>query len=76
VDEPEKPNWRKGYQETILATQKELRWCREHNVERRIEYHWKTYRAGDLTDAQIDKIARFWAERDINRAIQQHNSKI
>ena len=73
---PEKPNWAKSYQETIDATVKELRWCRENNADRRIECSFKTYRVGAMTDEEIRQVAYRWAERDVNRAIRQHNSKV
>jgi hypothetical protein len=72
----ERPNWRKSYHETYCDTVDEFRWCRRNNPDRRIECGFHTYRAGDLTDTQISDIAWRWAERDINRAIRQHNSKV
>ena len=74
--EAERPDWRKSYHETFHSTIEELRWCRENNVDRRIECGFTTYRVGDMTDRQIEQVSLVWAERDVNRAIRQHNAKL
>lgn len=75
ADARAKPNWRRGYHETIAAHIEQMR--RDRSMRPTLPAHDSRGRrvtAGDLSDSQIEEVARLLAEKDTNRAIHDWNS--
>jgi hypothetical protein len=72
--EPQKPNWRKSYQETLVAHRDQLKSERLRGEGRQIRTAAERVKpVRELSDSEIDALSRLEAERDIQTAINEWN---
>lgn len=71
IHETNGQDWRAAYHERISDGIEELRQERARQVKRRLYYGTRTYIVKDLTDQQIEEVARIEAERTCQRAINE-----
>ena len=67
-------DWRSSYQQGIDDRREELRQHREAHITVAYNVGRRTKLAADLTDRDIEVIARDLAQRDIERVINKHNA--
>jgi len=68
-------NWQHSYQTGILQKIQDLKIERDAQVKRRLYYGTRTYVVKDLTDAQLEELARIEAQRDVEMAINLENER-
>lgn len=64
-------DWRAAYHERCRDGVRELKAERAAQVKRRLYYGHRVYVVKDMTDAQIEEVARIEAERSCQRAINE-----
>ena len=67
-------NWRDAYHERICLVREDLRRARANGSTQPEYFDWKRWVPRDLTDAQIDYLARRKAERTIEYAINERKA--
>ncbi len=76
LSEDREKNWRRSYQEGVGIKIADLKAERLAQVKRRLYHGTRTYVVKDMTDAQIEAVARLEVERDVQMAINMHNERI
>lgn len=76
LSEDKTRNWRDSYQRGIGIKIRDLKNERAAQVKRRLYIGCKTYVVKDMTDAQIESVARVEAACDVEMAINMHNEKV
>lgn len=69
-------NWRRAYYRTFEGTRKQMLREREQGSTATYVAHGEVWRVVDLTDEEIDDVARRYAERITEAAIRQHESEM
>lgn len=68
-------DWRSSYQQGIEDRREELRQCRDARLTIAYQVGRRTKLAADLSDREIEIVARDLAQRDIERVINKHNEQ-
>lgn len=71
----QKPNWRRAYHDGIDRQTRHFKRLRKETPEAMQETPLGWVTAGDLSDEEIDTIARLVAESDVEHAINRWNEK-